>query len=261
MNADCNSSRANYSPHFRITGLVLDFRDDYAAAAEHFQRGSDEGDAHSQVRVGMLYNAGSGVARDLAKAAELWHLAADQGHVIAECNLGAAYQNGDGVPRDCAKGEMYYKRAAEPSKRCFEAQHGLGCIHLTRGEYAEALSLFERAAAGGVYDAQWNAGMLYSEGKGTRAKRTERTERAAVYFKMAADQGDPGALLNMARKGRGVLQARGGQGQRAGAVERRYVVRARRRSRKKSSASLVVLRSRGRTGDHVSPRGPGLRAT
>ena len=27
MNADCNSSRANYSPHFRITGLVLDFRD------------------------------------------------------------------------------------------------------------------------------------------------------------------------------------------------------------------------------------------
>ena len=30
MNADCNSSRANYSPHFRITGLVLDFRDVYA---------------------------------------------------------------------------------------------------------------------------------------------------------------------------------------------------------------------------------------
>ncbi len=27
MNADCNSSRANYSPHVRITGLVLDFRD------------------------------------------------------------------------------------------------------------------------------------------------------------------------------------------------------------------------------------------
>ena len=173
-------------------------REDYAAAAEHFQRGSDEGDANSQLRLGMLYYTGSGVARDPAKAAALWHLAADQGNAIAECNLGAAYQNGDGVPRDCAKGEMYYKRAAEPSKRCFEAQHGLGCIHLTRGEYAEALSLFERAAAGGVYDAQWNAGMLYSEGKGTRAKRTERTERAAVYFKMAADQGDPGALLNMA---------------------------------------------------------------
>ncbi len=26
MNADCNSSRANYSPQVRITGLVLDFR-------------------------------------------------------------------------------------------------------------------------------------------------------------------------------------------------------------------------------------------
>ena len=70
-------------------------REDYAAAAEHFQRGSDEGDANSQLRLGMLYYTGSGVERDPAKAAALWHLAADQGNAIAECNLGAAYQNGD----------------------------------------------------------------------------------------------------------------------------------------------------------------------
>ena len=65
--------------HYNAGGGDACFRrEDYAAAAEHFQRGSDEGDAHSQVRLGMLYNAGSGVAangRDLAKAAKLWHLA------------------------------------------------------------------------------------------------------------------------------------------------------------------------------------------
>ena len=182
--------------HFNA-GVSCFKRDDYAAAAEHFQRGCDEGDAQSQVRLGMLYHAGSGVARDLAKAAELWHLAADQGNAIAECNLGAAYCNGEGVPCDRAKAEMYYKRAAEPSKRCFEAQYGLGCIYFTGGDYASALSLFERAAAGGVYDAQWNAGMMHRDGSNS-AQRADSVSTAAVYFKMAADQGDPGALLNMA---------------------------------------------------------------
>ena len=197
-------------------------REDYAAAAEHFQRGSDEGDAHSQVRLGMLYNAGSGVAaigRDLAKAAELWHLAADQGHVIAECNLGAAYQNGDGVPRDCAKGRMYYERAAfnpafstaDPKKRCPEAQYGLGCIYFQAADYPAALALFEKAAAGGVQSAQWNVGVMYTKGTGTAIDAAT----AAIYFKMAADQGDPRtrakAELNMANiyfRGEGVPRDR-----------------------------------------------------
>ena len=229
-----DASAAPFAPHFCAYFHNLPFcarlvhynagaacfrREDYAAAAEHFQRGSDEGDAHSQVRLGMLYNAGSGVARDLAKAAELWHLAADQGHVIAECNLGAAYQNGDGVPRDCAKGRMYYERAAfnpafsttDPEKRCPEAQYGLGCIYFQAADYPAALALFEKAAAGGVQSAQWNVGVMYTKGTGTAIDAAT----AAIYFKMAADQGDPKARayteLNMANiyfRGEGVSRDR-----------------------------------------------------
>jgi TPR repeat protein len=188
-------------------GMQCFQRGEHTAAAEHCQLGCDEGDATSQLRLGMLYHAGAGVARDPAKAAALWHLAAEQGNALAECNLGAVYCIGDGVPRDVTKAEMYYERAAEPSKRCFEAQYGLGCIKFTRGDEAKALALFEQAAAGGVYDAQWNAGMMHRDGRGTsaqsaqraqRAQRAQMAQRAAVYFKMAADQGTPSALLNMA---------------------------------------------------------------
>ena len=206
----CLVSNGHYN-----AGAACFRREDYAAAAEHFQRGSDEGDAHSQVRLGMLYNAGSGVARDLAKAAKLWHLAADQGHVIAECNLGVMYQTGDGVPRDHAKAEMYYKRAAssaglgpaDPTKRCPEAQYGLGCIYFQAADYTSALALFVKAAAGGVKAAQWNVGVMYNKGTGTAIDAAT----AAIYFKMAADQGDPKALLNMANiyfRGEGVPRDR-----------------------------------------------------
>ena len=75
-----------------------------------------------------------------------------------------------------------------------KAVRSQGRIYFTGGDYTAALALFKQAAGGGVYDAQWNAGMLYSEGKGT----VKQAATAAAYFKMAADQGTPRALLNMA---------------------------------------------------------------
>ena len=182
-------------------------RDEHAAAAEHFQRGCDEGDAGSQLRLGMLYYAGSGVPRDVAKAAGLWHLAADQGNAIAEYNLGAVYRTGEGVQRDFEKAEKYYKRAAEPSKRCFEAQCALGCILFESGDYAGALAVFEQAASGnqaaadvkmaanqGASAALFNMALMYLNGAGVRKDRAVAVE----YFKRAADKGDAEAQWNVA---------------------------------------------------------------
>ena len=56
--------------------------------------------APTQSNLGLLYQNGEGVTKDLAKAVELYQKAADQGNAGAQNNLGVLYQNGEGVPKD-----------------------------------------------------------------------------------------------------------------------------------------------------------------
>jgi TPR repeat protein len=72
-----------------------------------------------------------------------------------------------------------------------------------RGDYATALRLWHPLADQGGAEAQYNLGVLYTNGLGVPQDYAE----AAKWFRKAADQGDAGAQSNlgfMYAKGQGV---------------------------------------------------------
>ena len=62
------------------------------------QAAADQGYAHAQCFLGVMYATGRGVAKNEAPAVKLWPAAADQGDARAQCNLGVMY-TGAASPR------------------------------------------------------------------------------------------------------------------------------------------------------------------
>jgi TIR domain/Sel1 repeat len=74
-------------------------------------------DAATDYDLGVRYETGQGVPKDLRKAAEHFQKAANQGYALAQNNLGALYAVGQGVPKDLRKAaELYQKAAAQGSQ-------------------------------------------------------------------------------------------------------------------------------------------------
>jgi TPR repeat protein len=105
---------------------------------------------------------------DYETALALWQPLAEAGHVDAQFNLGLMYDNGTGVPRDLETAAAWYRRAAEAGDRA--AQSYLGEMY-ARGQgveqsFEKAVQWYEKAALRGDAPAQYNLGILYASGKG-----------------------------------------------------------------------------------------------
>ena len=101
----------------------------YAAyKAGHYQRAIDlwlplaeAGDARAQEFVGILYEEGHGVPKDVAKAIEWYERAAESGDMAAQFNLGRIYMNGEIVERDLERARDLLQRAADQGDSDAEA--------------------------------------------------------------------------------------------------------------------------------------------
>ena len=61
---------------------------------------AEQGDATAQVDLGLMYNTGKGVPKDVVEAVRWLRMAAEQGHAKAQFYLGLMYAQGKGVPKD-----------------------------------------------------------------------------------------------------------------------------------------------------------------
>ena len=126
-----------------------------------------------------------------AEAVALFRKAADQGSADGEFNLGVVYQNGFGLPRDLAQAIAWYRKAADHGSA--RAQFNLGLMHdqgigVTK-DLPQAIVLYRKAAALGLAEAQVNLGAKYAKGEGV-----EQNDREAfTLFKNAAAQDVPDA--------------------------------------------------------------------
>ena len=78
-----------------------------------YRKAADQGHAHAQGNLGIMYSNGRGVAQsDDVEAVRWYRKAADQGHAMAQFNLGAIYFNGEGVQEDLAAAHNYFTLAA-----------------------------------------------------------------------------------------------------------------------------------------------------
>jgi uncharacterized protein len=85
---------------------------DYNAAYEEWLPLAELGDVEAQYNLGVMYDEGAGVERDLAAAAAWYRKAAEQGFVDAQTNLGIMYYHGQGVARDPAEAAYWFREAA-----------------------------------------------------------------------------------------------------------------------------------------------------
>ena len=78
--------------------------------AAALQKAANQGDAAAQNKLGVRYQYGWGMPKDLGKAAELYQKAADQGNAGAQTNLGRLYEDGQGVPKIWGKQQNFTKK-------------------------------------------------------------------------------------------------------------------------------------------------------
>ncbi len=158
---------------------------DLARAADWYRQGADLGHPTALNNLGCLYDRGSGVARDRATALELWRTAAERGNERAQCSIGYAYETGDGVPQDWQEAIAWYRRAA--GNGCAAAHTNLGNL-LLAGEVlprdlAQAVTHYRRGAELGCARSQYQLGALHQRGEGV----PRDFERAAELFRRAYD--------------------------------------------------------------------------
>jgi uncharacterized protein len=81
-------------------GLMYLIGQDYAAAMSWYRKAAEQGDAAAQYQLGLMHLIGQGVPQDYAAAVGWYGKAADQGDAGAQSILGSMYEDGLGVPQD-----------------------------------------------------------------------------------------------------------------------------------------------------------------
>jgi S1-C subfamily serine protease len=148
------------------TAQAAQQRGDYTAAFRACKADADAGDPRCQNDLGVMYERGLGIAKDIAEAIRLYRLAAAQGLADAQENLAAAYQFGRGVSKDDAQAANWYRLAAEQGAP--SAQNNLAILYMMgRGlprDPARALDLLRKAALRGHPSAIVNLAMALDQG-------------------------------------------------------------------------------------------------
>jgi TPR repeat protein len=165
-----------YVHYLNGTGGV---EENHELARHWVERGAELGCAGAQCVFGYVCEE----AGDYERAREWYERAAAQGATLAEYNLGLLYDLGLGVERDLSKAAEFYHRAA--LKGDVHAQHNYGyLLDRERNDYEGAMKWYEKAAAQGDAQAEYHIGTLYFAGQGVErdeAKAREWWERAAAH--------------------------------------------------------------------------------
>lgn len=175
---------------------------DYPAAMGWMKRASELGTLNTDaelrgkaaLQVGNWYQAGLGEPRNLTRAREWWQNAARLGNEEAGYQLGLDCQtrHGGKLVEECLD---WLTPAAEEGHA--QAQLLLGQWYATQPDGSEeALHWLTASAKRGDRQAQYQLGQRYEQGLGV----TQSQEIATQWYKKAADQQQPDALLILAKR-------------------------------------------------------------
>ena len=169
-----------------------------ADAVATYRKAIDKGSTAAMVELGILYAAGSGVAKDEAQARALFERAAAAGNPRGITRLTALPGGGAaGPPTDPADARAMLAKAAEANSA--EAQFQLGVMYAegTGGpkDDVAARAMFEKAAAQGNAEALDWLGNFVLSGRGG----PQDTKAAKDYYEKAAALGNEDAKAALKR--------------------------------------------------------------
>jgi len=155
------------------------------------------GDTNAQLRMGLAFEFGQGVDRDVDKAMRWYRIAADRGDPVAQTDLGYLYETGGTGPANPAEAAKWYLRAAVSGFA--RAQFNLGTLYL-RGAGVErndedAAHWIGEAADAGCPTAMAALSYLYANGKGV-----PRDEQKARELQKAAKKNGPRLCSSLGRE-------------------------------------------------------------
>jgi TPR repeat protein len=204
-------------------------RPDTARALDSARRAARAGNLSAAFLLGVMYEAGSGVDRNLAEARKWFETAAATGDRAALFNLGAvalrqhdagaaaaafraaaekglagaqvAYgqslETGEGTERNESEALKWYRLAAEGGDALGAYLYGAALargLGGTEKNAAEAARWFQVAAGQSIGPAQVALGLLYAGGDGVAKDEVA----AAAWFKKSADAGVPEGMYQYA---------------------------------------------------------------
>ncbi len=168
-----------------------------AKAVEWARRASRGGSGSGAFHLGVAYQLGLGVAKDIAEARRWYKTGAERGHALAHYRLGEFRIEGSGGPKDASLGAASVRRAAE--RGVIVAQWRLAKL-LVNGtgvprDYRSAASWYAKAARRGHADAQASLAFAYLNGRGV----AKDIAQASRWYRKAAAQGNARAYYELGR--------------------------------------------------------------
>ncbi len=139
---------------------------DTEKALSIFKEESDKGCSSSAAELGLAYEHGLDVEKDLQKAKEFYELATSRGNIVGAFNLALLYLNGIGTDKDIKQAIKYFRQSSKGGySRAF---YNLGVIYKDiQPNHKNAIHYFTKASENGDIDAKLNLGLYYYFGKGT----------------------------------------------------------------------------------------------
>jgi TPR repeat protein len=164
---------------------------DAQAAVKEALEGAKYGDPNAMNLLGVAYEEGKGIDKDLGLSTYWFRRAAELGDEFAQANLAIHYYQGLGVDKDA---KLAYRWAARAAVRHHvDAQYLLGVLYEkgegTERDYAKALDWYEAAAKQGDRAAMFAVGRFYQNGLGG----DRDLAKAVAFYKQAAEKGHPDA--------------------------------------------------------------------
>lgn len=137
---------------------------DIVKAAGFYKTASDKHNySRAQNALGALYYRGApGIDKDPYEAFQLFKRAAEQGNSHALNNLGICYEEGSGVSKNLRLAKECYYQASDMYHA--SATNNLGYLHLIDRKYDDAARLFHLACSLGCTEAYFNLGNMYEAG-------------------------------------------------------------------------------------------------
>ncbi len=127
-----------------------------------YEKAANQGHEYAQNNLGNMYYDGVGVKQDIKQAFFWYHKSASQGYAYAQYNLGDMYDRGIGVIEDDKLSIQWYSRSAEQGFA--NAQYNLGVMYDKKEKHKQAFYWYSKAAAQGFANAQYNLGIMYAYG-------------------------------------------------------------------------------------------------
>ena len=137
----------------RMLGALYAQSSSMEDAVKWYWKAANQGDAESQLQLGICYVLGKGVPESSETAVEWFEKAAKQGNVEAQYRLGLQYTSGEGIPKDLKKAFQLFKAAADQG--CAAAQESLASFC---EDPKQAFEWYYKAANQGRAEAQFIVG-------------------------------------------------------------------------------------------------------